>query len=1027
MNQTDTLVHMQHRQQFLLSSVLLVPYSLRSCLHTCLWSLLLFVCIVLGSLAESIAQGKRAMTFDDAMKFRAIEAVSLAPNGSWLGYVERPDRGDPVLRLHSLQKSAPAALAKPQYSIERGSRVQFSRDGAWAAVTVAPKYLVAEKSKPDNRPDNALTLLQTSTGKQTTFANVSRFALSENGQWIAILFTKNRKEFTDRTSIQDSATKKVPTKPAAESKDKKPEAGTMLLLRRTDGSSETFIPFVKEFAFDSLATTLAVTTLDTAMRGTLSVCNLATLASSASGSASGNSPSTSIIMLDSMRYGVYTHPTWHRTNGSLAYCSAQVSTTNIVSAAALKLTRRDAATATWSTPQTLVQSAEHAEGLTQNQNQARTQQPLLKTPARWVIPSKNTLSWSFDGAALLFGMKPSEIHEALSSKEPDANADTLDADLYNPNKILKTAEVDVWKWDDDYTNIHQKKRWETVKDQTYLAVYTLTSQNYTLVASRDMPSVVMPLASNASVALGRRDAPYRKEITWDDSYFDLMAVSLTSGSAQRVAEHIQYESLISPHGKYILYYRDKHWFLYDIAAGTTRNLTDKLGVAFWDEQDDHPAAKPSYGFAGWVVDGSNDVAVLLNDQYDVWYVPTTAAGNTAIGTVLNLTGGFGRKQECALRVIQLDSAKRFFQRGESVLLLGEYDRTKHSAVFAATIGTSGIKKLLEDTKRKYSGFVKAESAPTIVFRQMDYNVFPDLWLTDTTLAAPKRITDLQKQVEQFAWGSAELVEWLSTDGKPLQGVLIKPGSYERGKRYPVLVYFYELMSDRLHDFAMPAVGSRPAFGLYASNGYALFLPDVRYTDGLPGASAMKCILPGIQKIIDMGIADPLNIGIQGHSWGGYQTMYMLTQTSLFKAAAAGAAVANMTSAYGGIRYGSGLARMFQYERSQSRIGATLWERRDLYIDNSPLFFADRISTATLMMFGDDDDAVPWTQGIEMYLAMRRLGKEAYFLQYRKEPHHPRKYANRYDYAVKMKEFFDTYLKGAPAPEWMKAGVPYRGR
>ncbi|MBE0557917.1 MAG: S9 family peptidase, partial [Proteobacteria bacterium] len=264
-------------------------------------------------------------------------------------------------------------------------------------------------------------------------------------------------------------------------------------------------------------------------------------------------------------------------------------------------------------------------------------------------------------------------------------------------------------------------------------------------------------------------------------------------------------------------------------------------------------------------------------------------------------------------------------------------------------------------------------------------------------------------------------------GIPLQGVLIKPGNYKQGERYPVIVYFYERMSQRLHEFNEVVVNHRPCFPFYASNGYAVFLPDVRYELGRPGFSATKCVVPGVQKLIDMGIADPKAIGLHGHSWGGYETAFIITQTDIFAASIAGAAVGNMTSAYSGIRWGSGMARQFQYEKEQSRIGGSLWEYPERFIENSPVFFADKIRTPLLLMHGDDDDAVPWYQSIELYLALRRLGKDCIFLQYRDEPHHPRKYPNKLDYAIRMKEYFDHYLKGEPAPAWITQGVPYEGK
>jgi dipeptidyl aminopeptidase/acylaminoacyl peptidase len=280
---------------------------------------------------------------------------------------------------------------------------------------------------------------------------------------------------------------------------------------------------------------------------------------------------------------------------------------------------------------------------------------------------------------------------------------------------------------------------------------------------------------------------------------------------------------------------------------------------------------------------------------------------------------------------------------------------------------------------------------------------------------------------EFAWGSAELVEWESVDGIPLQGVLIKPGNYEPGKRYPVIVYYYRFFSQRIYEFNQTVINHRPNFPFYASNGYAVFLPDIRFAVGLPGFSATKCLVPGVQKLVDMGIVDPDAIGLHGHSWSGYQTAFVITQTDIFKCAVAGAPVSNMTSAYSGIRWASGMARQFQYEQSQSRIGASLWERRDLYIDNSPVFFADRINTPLLIIHGDEDGAVPWYQSIELYLAMRRLGKDCIFLQYRGEPHHPQKFPNKLDWFKKMKEYFDFYLKGEPGPDWITKGVEYRGK
>jgi dipeptidyl aminopeptidase/acylaminoacyl peptidase len=374
-----------------------------------------------------------------------------------------------------------------------------------------------------------------------------------------------------------------------------------------------------------------------------------------------------------------------------------------------------------------------------------------------------------------------------------------------------------------------------------------------------------------------------------------------------------------------------------------------------------------------------------------------------------------------------DEPRDHVEPGERLLLAAYHDRLKHQGFAEARAGAAGVRFLEEGRGEYYEYVTRAADAPRLLFTRESYTEFPDLWLADLSLGGSRRLSDANPEIARFAWGEAELVEWPGDDGAPLQGVLIKPGNYVAGQRYPVLVYFYRLFSQRLHRFNELAVNHRPSFPYYASHGYAIFLPDIRFEVGRPGLSSTKALVSGVEELVRRGIADPAAIGLHGHSWSGYQTAFVVTQTDVFAAAAAGAPVANMTSAYGGIRYGSGLARMFQYEQSQSRVGATLWNGRDRYIESSPLFYADRVHTPLLIEFGDEDDAVPWTQGIELYLALRRLDKPSWFLEYRGEPHHLRKYPNKLDYTIKMREFFDHYLKGAPAPAWMTEGVPYRGK
>ena len=288
----------------------------------------------------------------------------------------------------------------------------------------------------------------------------------------------------------------------------------------------------------------------------------------------------------------------------------------------------------------------------------------------------------------------------------------------------------------------------------------------------------------------------------------------------------------------------------------------------------------------------------------------------------------------------------------------------------------------------------------------------------------KKQSHANPQQDDYLWGSAELVEWTSLDGIPLQGMLFKPENFDPNQKYPMMVYFYEKMSNTLHNHRPPATArSSISFSFYTSRGYLVFVPDIPYKEGYPGESALNAVVPGVTRLIETDYVDENNIGVQGHSWGGYQIAYMVTETNLFKAAEAGAPVVNMTSAYGGIRWASGMSRMFQYEETQSRIGGSLWEYPLRYLDNSPLFQADKIETPILMMHNDADGAVPWYQGIEFFVALRRLGKPVWLLNYNGEAHGLREYHNKRDWAIRMQQFFDHYLKGAPAPVWMAEGVP----
>jgi dipeptidyl aminopeptidase/acylaminoacyl peptidase len=908
------------------------------------------------SIGASAADNK-ALTFEDLMKFKTIHDAVISEDGGWIAYQLKPDRGDSDVVVRS-------TTGDTEYRVERGKKPAITSDSKWVAVGVSPSFEELEKSKNGNgkdKPQDGMALLRTSDGTVTSIDDVEKFVFSEDGRWLAYKRYAEKEDEEDKGEDDDDN----------EDEKKKDHVGTTLILRELSSGRDIEIPLVTEFAFHEPGQFLAYAVAGP--NGTENGLFLRRLTETGE----------PVEALSKDNDGRYTSLSWAEDKSLLAFVAAVDDDEGTPGPAEVRL---------WN-------------------GQLQTAVTSSQVGRDWFVPSKNNLEFSRDGARLFFGVKPEgEDEEGVEEDEAEEEA----FDPYDRDDILDTREVDVWHWNDPLIIPHQKEQWKNEKDRTYQAVYHVGSKEMVRLADLEMRDVE---PNDSGVALGLADVPYLKQITWDGRYRDIYAVGLDDGTKTPVEERLEGRPSLSPEGRFIVYYDDRHWHLFDVARKTGRNLTKDLEVPFANEDHDYPRDVPGYGIGGWI---EGDSAVLIYDKYDIWQFPTNQ------GAPICLTGGEGRSKEYTFRVIDLDEEQDFIGTHDVLLMTAYHQKRKNWGFYRARVGAKGVTKLLEDDKR-FRFLAKAEKADRIIYTRESYRVFPDIWTADLSLGTPKKLSDVNPQIEEFAWGSAELVEWNSMDGIPLQGVVIKPGDYEEGKRYPVLVYYYRFFSQRLNEFNEPVVNHRPSFPLYASNGYIVFLPDIRFEVGRPGFSATKCLVPGVQKLVDMGIADPDAIGLHGHSWSGYQTAFVITQTDIFAAAVAGAPVSNMTSAYSGIRWGSGLARQFQYENTQSRIGGSLWEYPERYIENSPVFFADKINTPLLTMFGDEDGAVPWYQGIELYLAMRRLGKDSIFLQYRGEPHHPQKYGNKLDYAIKMKQYLDHYLKGKPAPEWMTKGIPYKGK
>jgi dipeptidyl aminopeptidase/acylaminoacyl peptidase len=644
----------------------------------------------------------------------------------------------------------------------------------------------------------------------------------------------------------------------------------------------------------------------------------------------------------------------------------------------------------------------------------------------WEIVNRGSLDFSADGMKL--AVNTAEIRESPPpatkvASDPAGGEDQrpgrpTPTPRPDPNKV----ELDLWHWKDEAIQPMQKVRAAADRTRTYRAVYFLDTKEFRHLADEDH-TVTLP--EFGDWAVGGTNKKYRGQ-TWNyPSPSDYALVNIRNGESKPiVAEHVGGLSPSSK-GKYLAGFDGEHWFTVSVPDGKKTILTAKVEEKFFNEEHDSPSQTPAYGIAGW---GTDDQSLYVYDRFDLWKF--AADGSEPPVNVTRV----GRRTNTHFRLIRVEkpddpdaTPERGLNPSFPWLFSADNVDTRDTGFYRLPPG--GEPKLLVMGARKYGTPTKAKDAGVFVFTVQTFSQHPDYYVADTQFTEIKRVTDLNPQVTEYNWGTAELVPFKTTDGDPLQAILVKPENFDPSKKYPMVVYIYERLTDNLHTFRVPSVTRgqtiNPTF--YASNGYLVLMPDITYKTGFPGQSAMKCVLPAIQAVADKGFVNEKAIGINGQSWGGYQIAYMVTQTNRFKAAVAGAPVSNMTSAYNGIRWGTGLPRQFQYEKTQSRIGETLWQAPLRYLENSPVFAADRVETPLMMIHNDQDDAVPWYQGVEYYLALRRLEKEVYLLNYNGEPHNLRRPANARDFALRMHQFFDHHLKGKPMPEWMAKGVPYLDR
>jgi len=953
-----------------------------------LWSLLGLLLTAFGW-AETTRRPLSPADFDG---WRDFHTPQLSRDGQWLAYSDMPqvDDGHVVARNLGTGKEwrQPAGARPPppfpppvspnpeDTPPPRQVRIKLTSDSTFLVAGTFPtkaEQIEAriKKAKPEDQPKSPLLFLNLATGESRRVQAVKNFQVpARGGAWVAYL-----KEAAPppppaprvpekRRWFRKPAPAPAPTpKPEA----KKQALGTDLVLRDLATDREWVFPEVVEYSFarDGRTLLLTVSAKEEQLNGVYAV----TPGEDAAPRALVRGP------------GTYSKLAWDREQTQAAFFAAPA------------------------------KGPLHAMHWPRGAAQATELK--FTPPAPLQLSDQAAPAFSRDGRKLYFGTAPARPKPAKST-------------AIDPEDVVS---ADLWSWHDDFVQPAQQVQAARERNRTYRGVFDLAAGRFTQLADETLPEI--SVSDDGTRALGYDNRPYRRLADFDGLYADIYLVDTATGERTRIIEKLRHGIGNrrggpgfgwSPDGRWAAYYDGGHWHLLDTATGASRNLTAALPVSFAQEMHDTPEPPPAHGWAGWSSDSS---AVMLYDRYDVWAVPVDERA------AVNVTQSDGRTRRIIYRIQnteprEVDAEDRGLDLNKPVILRGESETTRATGFFSSfSLGGEPAKLLWDDKAFTYAG--RALEADALLVTASRFDEFPDIHVTNAEFDGLKKVTDGGAQLAPFRWGTAELMDFTNTDGLPLQAAVYKPADFDPKKKYPVIVYIYERLSQIVHRFTPPAPQQNINFPLYASNGYIVLTPDIVYTKGEPGPSALKCVLPAVDALVAQGFVDENAIGIQGHSWGGYQIAYLLTQTNRFRAAEAGAPVGNMTSAYGGIRWGAGIPRLFQYEQTQSRIGAPLTAATERYLANSPVFHAHKVETPMLILHNDHDDAVPWQQGIELFLVLRRHDKPVWFFNYHRELHGLRRRADLKDFSQRMWQFFDHFLRGAPAPDWLEKGIPYLER
>ena len=955
------------------------------------------ICLVFSAQAQKIPLTHEV--YDD---WKSIQSVNISNDGTWAAYRIAPQVGDAVLQIRNLNTDE-------VITVDRVSNYRFSANGQYLAAEIKPAYdstrmMKLKKVASSKMPKDSLYVITLASGEINKVARVKNYQLpADSENWVAWHHEKPAKASKKKEEKAEEEKKEETPEPEAsekkKGKGKKKKARGKRKKKGAEAEEETVEEEKKEKKPKSRS------------KGTeLVLMNMAT------GESRSFEGVMDYLLSKDGAYLYFEKDKAHKESPSGVF--ALNTATGVIDTLSTGLTDYKKMEADESGKQLAFLATDSKKSdddkifslmywkAGEAEARAVADSTTAGLPADWMVSDKGDVNFSYSGERLFVGLAPKPIKYAYEE----------DSTLLKEDR----PDVDVWVYNDPYVQPMQKNNLGREKNRTYAALVDLANEQLIPIETPMLQDVNIYSREDHDYYLATDDSPYRVQFTWDVQLpSDVYKVDAATGEAELLIEGIKGYSSLSPGGKYVLIYNleDSHWYSLEVASKNLINLTEGLPVTFANELHDSPSLANPNGAAGWA---DNDAAVYLYDRYDIWKVDPSGKAKAT-----NVTKGKGRDGKIRYRHVRLDREATTINTDEPAVVSVFNEWTKASGYARVDFANGSEPETLVVEDMRVYGLTKAKNADRVMVRKSTYREYPEVYVAnDLDMTGLKKLSEVGKQIEPYNWGTAELIEFESGyDGEVMQAVLYKPENFDPNKKYPMIVYFYERLSQTLHSHRSPAPSASTVnIPYYVSNDYLVLVPDIKYEIGHPGRSAMNHVIPATKAVVAKGFVNEDKMAIQGQSWGGYQVAHIVTRTDMFAAAGAGAPVSNMTSAYGGVRWGSGMSRMFQYEKTQSRIGGTLWEKPELYTENSPIFHVPKINTPLFIMHNDADGAVPWYQGIEFYMSLRRLQKPAWMVVYNKEAHNLRQRKNRKDLSMRMGQFFDHFLKDAPMPQWMY-GLP----